>query len=164
MKPNLLIAIAVLIYLTSCGREIPEVDCGENGEFLEGDCVCDVGWEGYVCDSWIIDRVVGNYTAGAIEVDSGRASIALGDIRVYTNGPNDKIFYLDAAQMRDPIACRIPGRRYNEAFVDWQNNVHSDTIGLSSPITIMGDMRLDYQEKFSLYLESHGCKLWYEKN
>ncbi len=161
--PNLLIAIVLLLGFASCNWEGPEPDCGPNGEFIEGDCFCEAGWEGANCDTWIIERIVGDYTFSGITVDSARTHLVFGDIRIFANSPTDKVFYLEAAQMRDPIACQLPGRRYYEAFIDWQENVYTDTAGIESTISLMGDFQYDYVDGFAMDFESHGCKLRYDK-
>lgn len=161
---GLIALIAFSISFSSCDFYWEEIDCGENGEFLEGDCVCDQGWAGVECDYWDIDRIVGVYHFDSIAVDSARTYLELGDMRIDGNAPNERTFYFHLSQLRDPIECTLSGFWWSEAKINWQDNFYTDSTGTQSPISLLGT--LDYGIAFdevSLYLESHGCTLTYKR-
>lgn len=60
--PALLLG-AFLMFTPACGDSDPckDVDCGANGTCFEGECVCNVGFEGATCsDAWSA-KFVGSY-------------------------------------------------------------------------------------------------------
>ncbi len=59
-------AAAMSLTLTSCADPCKDVNCN-NGECVEGDCVCEAGWEGSDCLTEWSEKFVTN-NAGATDV------------------------------------------------------------------------------------------------
>jgi hypothetical protein len=56
------VAAIATIGLASCETDAcQDVDCGTNGTCVEGDCVCDAGYEGTNCDTEERADFLGNY-------------------------------------------------------------------------------------------------------
>jgi hypothetical protein len=53
-------AIAALLFLVSCKDPCKDVNCN-NGSCLEGDCVCEAGYQGTACDAKHNAKFVGIY-------------------------------------------------------------------------------------------------------
>ncbi|MCB9192604.1 MAG: hypothetical protein H6602_13155 [Flavobacteriales bacterium] len=59
------VAAVATIGMVSCDTDAcKDVDCGANGTCLEGDCVCETGYEGATCDTEERTKFIGswNYT------------------------------------------------------------------------------------------------------
>jgi hypothetical protein len=64
-----------------CGSFCPDDYCGAHGECIEGDCVCDDGYGGVQCDSYLNAKFDGRYAvaqdcADSMQVLSDSASFA----------------------------------------------------------------------------------------
>lgn len=57
-----------------CGPMCPDNMCGDHGECVEGDCVCDDGYEGVGCDTYLNAKFDGHFGATTLCMDSLLAS------------------------------------------------------------------------------------------
>lgn len=56
------VAAIATIGMVSCDTDAcKDVDCGANGTCLEGDCICDTGYEGASCQTLVRAQFLGNY-------------------------------------------------------------------------------------------------------
>ncbi len=55
------VAAVATIGLASCETDAcKDVDCGTNGECVDGDCVCDTGYEGATCQTMVRAKFLGS--------------------------------------------------------------------------------------------------------
>jgi len=58
------VAAVATIGMVSCDTDLcKDVDCGLNGTCVDGDCVCDAGYEGVNCDTESRADFIGSYLA-----------------------------------------------------------------------------------------------------
>lgn len=90
---SLVTALAfVVVFQMSCKKPVDDtapvdtaclnVDCGDNGECVDGQCACYAGWEGYLCDIKTVQRYVGSWNAIETIVESNLQS-NVGDTMSY---------------------------------------------------------------------------------
>ncbi len=57
------VAIATVSFNSCTTDACKDVDCGLYGECVDGDCVCDTGYEGVNCDTEEREKFLGNFLA-----------------------------------------------------------------------------------------------------
>lgn len=84
----LLSCFSLLMMSHSCSTECG-VDCGANGECLEGECYCGPGYFGTYCESTIVSDFPGTYTGSVEYVATDTSFTKTDDITVaVTNAGN----------------------------------------------------------------------------
>jgi hypothetical protein len=63
------VAIATVSFNSCTTDACKDVDCGLYGECVDGDCVCDTGYEGVNCDTEMREKFAGNYLASEAACD-----------------------------------------------------------------------------------------------
>jgi hypothetical protein len=141
LRPALLLACTCILIAgtsSSCLHTGPPPDCGPNGEFVEGDCVCDEGWGGADCNAWLADTYAGVYV---VESDTCVAyGIGFDSLRIFGSLVAPRGIFLEASNLRRPITAII-GWNTTEADIPLQENVRIDSSGGETPISIQGRMR-----------------------
>lgn len=80
-----------------------EYDCGDHGEYAEGDCVCERGWIGIYCDEWVVDRHKGDYAL--ISDTCGILWRGMDSIHVTTSTVMPLGFFINAKGLRNAITA-----------------------------------------------------------
>jgi hypothetical protein len=57
------VAIATISFNSCTTDACKDVDCGADGTCVDGDCVCDTGYEGVNCDTEMREKFAGSYLA-----------------------------------------------------------------------------------------------------
>lgn len=58
-------ALFMGVWFTNCGDACDDVNCGANGTCVEGDCQCDDGYIGTLCDTENRAKFIGTWTSDA---------------------------------------------------------------------------------------------------
>lgn len=59
---NILFLSLFLLMLNACSDPCSDIDCGPNGTCIEGECSCDEGYEGMLCDTETRAKYLGLYS------------------------------------------------------------------------------------------------------
>lgn len=91
------VAAVATIGMVSCDTDAcKDVDCGDNGTCLEGDCICDTGYEGTNCQTLVRAAYIGSFNVQetcsqstdtyAVTVSAGGSDLAVTISNLYDAG------------------------------------------------------------------------------
>lgn len=132
-----IVAMLFTAQLVSCDSNWEETDCHEHGEFIEGDCVCELGWGGLGCEVWLPDTYRGAFTLKEDTcgiVPWGMDSIIIGTSSVMPRG-----FFIHCKAFKYPLTANIPWLDYHDNIPE-QAIMILDSLGNDSTMIISGSL------------------------
>jgi hypothetical protein len=150
----IVIAIA-LARCTNCAYS----DCNNRGEFVEGGCICESGWDGSECETWVANTYTGKYA-----LDTGSCSvygIDFDSVQIMTTQAAPRMVLIQARNLLRPMTGVI--KRYNWYDIDipLQENYRIDSLGTQHLISFHGvAQRGGTDRELGMKLDSVGCTIY----
>jgi hypothetical protein len=160
MKSRLfLLSLFSALLLGGCGLFVPDgCDCGDHGEEVEGDCMCDFGWAGLSCELVSIDLYKGSFHRNADTCNW--AGWDMDTITFTTNSavPHSILIYCKGLQQ--PITGSLSKKWQATIDIPAQHNYRIDSAGGQTPIFIQGEAAKAWYDSTLVFTwDSSSCRL-----
>lgn len=128
-----------------------EYDCGDHGEYVEGDCFCEQGWTGNYCDEWVVDRNRGDYAL--ISDTCGILWWGMDSIHITTSLVMPLGFFIHGKGLRNAITAEYRNAS-DYPIIPFQKVTAITASGQDSIFQLDGDVATPWYDPDRLYLST----------